>query len=90
MEICDVSLEKYLQGQKVEGLVDWEIVRQQGKVSTHAYKIMQHMLNDLIYIHCLRQVHRHVSPHNGSFREFIVNNQYSTFQTNIGKLLIFA
>ena len=66
MEICDATLEKYLQGGKIDDLVEWETVRQRDEVSKHAYKIMQHILNGLFYIHCLREVHRDISPHNGS------------------------
>lgn len=29
------------------------------------YIILQHIVNGLLYIHCLREVHRDLSPHNG-------------------------
>jgi serine/threonine protein kinase len=65
MELCDVTLENYLKGENIEGLLSWETIQKDDEVHKHAYKILQHIVNGLLYIHCLREVHRDLSPHNG-------------------------
>jgi serine/threonine protein kinase len=67
MELCDVSLEKYLQGAEIDDAISWETVRKQDEIPSHAYNILQQILNGLIYIHCLGEVHRDISPANGTF-----------------------
>lgn len=66
MEFCNASLEMYLQGQKVEGLSEWSVVRQRDEVAEHAYAILQHIINGLMFIHFLGEVHRDLSPQNGT------------------------
>ena len=66
MELCEISLENYIQGGTINGLVDWNTVRIRDEVHEHAYKIMQQILNGLIYIHCRNEVHRDLSPNNGT------------------------
>lgn len=66
MELCDATLENYLCGKHIEGLISWETIRQRRDVHKHAYKILQHIVNGLLYIHCLREVQRDLSPHNGA------------------------
>lgn len=66
MEFCSASLEKYLEGQKVQGLLDWSAVREFDKIPEHAYGILQHIINGLLFIHFLREVHRDLSPQNGT------------------------
>jgi len=74
MELCEISLENYMQGRTINGLVDWNTVRIRNEVHEHAYKIMQQILNGLIYIHCRNEVHRDLSPNNGtSFSEIYFN-----------------
>ena len=67
MELCEISLENYIQGRTVDGLVDWNTIRIRNEVHEHAYKIMQQILNGMIYIHCRHEVHRDLSPNNGTF-----------------------
>ena len=64
MELCDMSLENYLQGQELEH-VSWAAIRAQEEVLSHAYNILQQILNGLIFIHSLHEVHRDLSPANG-------------------------
>jgi serine/threonine protein kinase len=73
MELCEISLEKYMQGETITGLINWNTVRIQNEVHEQAYKIMQQILNGMIYIHCLNEVHRDLSPNNGtSFSDSIL------------------
>jgi len=65
MELCDISLASYLLGQELKDVVSWKTVREQEEVTSHAYNILQQILNGLLYIHCLNEVHRDLSPHNG-------------------------
>jgi len=65
MELCDISLGNYLLGQELKNVVNWATVREQGDTPTHTYKILQQILNGLVYIHCLDEVHRDLSPQNG-------------------------
>jgi serine/threonine protein kinase len=65
MELCEINLEKYIQGETISGLINWNAVRIREEVHDHAYKIMQQILNGMIYIHCLNEVHRDLSPNNG-------------------------
>jgi serine/threonine protein kinase len=80
MELCDVTLENYLKGETIEGLLSWETIREDGEVHKHGYKIVQHIVNGLLYIHCLREVHRDLSPHNGTLRVSFQVIIVSTFQ----------
>jgi len=70
MELCDMSLEDYLQGQELEHM-SWAAIREQEEVLTHAYNILQQILNGLIFIHCLHEVHRDLSPANGMPTRFL-------------------
>jgi len=73
MELCETSLEKYIRGGTIDGLIDWNTVHDRNEVHEHAYKIMQQILNGVIYIHCCNEVHRDLSPNNGtSFSDFIL------------------
>ena len=67
MEKCDATLEKYMQGQHVEGLTDWESVKQSTTKEIHVYGTLQQILHGILYIHVLHEVHRDLSPHNGLF-----------------------
>ena len=67
MERCCATLEKYMQGQHVEGLTNWETVEQSDTQERYVYKILQHILHGILYIHSLREVHRDLSPHNGLY-----------------------
>jgi serine/threonine protein kinase len=74
MELSDilVTLERYVQGQIVDGLVSWERIRQDEKeVIKHAYTILQQILNGLIYIHSLREVRPDLTPHNGQLQSHL-------------------
>lgn len=65
MELCDISLGNYLLGQELKGVDNWATVREQDEIPWHAYNILQHILNGLLYIHSLNEVHRDLSPTNG-------------------------
>jgi len=73
MELCEISLEKYIQGETINDLINWNTVHIHNEVHEHAYIIMQQILNGMIYIHCLNEVHRDLSPNNGtSFSDSIL------------------
>ena len=62
-----------MQGETINNLIDWNTVRIRNEVHEQAYKIMHHILNGIIYIHYLNEVHRDLSPNNGiSFSESIL------------------
>ena len=61
-----MNLEKYIQGETINDLVDWNTVRIRKEVHEYAYIIMQQILNGIIYIHHLNEVHRDLSPNNGT------------------------
>lgn len=65
MELCDISLGNYLLGHELKDVASWATVQEQDEVPTHAYNILQQILNGLVYIHCLDEVHRDLSPQNG-------------------------
>jgi len=65
MELCDISLGHYLDGQELKDGVSWATVKEQDDVPAHGYNILQQILNGLLYIHCVGEVHRDLSPHNG-------------------------
>ena len=65
MELCDISLGNYLLGQELKDVISWTTVREQEEIPTHAYNILQQILNGLLFIHCLDEVHRDLSPQNG-------------------------
>ena len=72
MELCEATLDKYINGQKFENLLDWETIQQSAMPEKHVYGILQHILNGLLYIHCLNEVHRDLSPQNGMIMLFIL------------------
>ena len=49
MEVCEISLEKYIQGETIDNLINWNTVRIRNEVHEHAYKIMQQILNGMIH-----------------------------------------
>ncbi len=65
MELCDISLGNYLLDQEVKDALSWATVREKDEIAAHAYNILQQILNGLVYIHCLDEVHCDLSPHNG-------------------------
>jgi serine/threonine protein kinase len=65
MELCDFTLHQYMQGQDIEGIDNWNTIRQQDSAIERGYDILLHITNGLLYIHCLREVHRDLSPQNG-------------------------
>ena len=64
MELCDISLGNYLDGQELKDGVSWATVKEDEDVPAHGYNILQQILNGLLYIHCVGEVHRDLSPHN--------------------------
>jgi len=63
MELCNISLRSYLDGQEQKDLTTWSSIAKK-EIPTHAFKILQHILNGLAFIHCVGEVHRDLSPHN--------------------------
>jgi serine/threonine protein kinase len=90
MELCDISLGNYLLGQELKDVISWTTVREQEEIPTHAYNILQQILNGLLFIHCLDEVHRDLSPQNGiSSFSSPAYRQYCS-ATDIGRLPILA
>jgi eukaryotic-like serine/threonine-protein kinase len=74
MELCDTTLERYLKGcdsHRVEGLMDWASIRKEGTVVEKAYCILRQIVNGLVFIHSLHEVHRDLNPPNGMYRHFL-------------------
>ncbi len=72
MELCGPTLENYLKGREIPGLKPWgEIREKQELVTENSYNILQHIVNALVYIHALGEVHRDLSPQNSTLLPFI-------------------
>jgi serine/threonine protein kinase len=65
MELCDITLERYIGWEQVGDLVNWETIIHKDEVRLHAYNIMRDILRGLLYIHSLGEVHRDLNPRNG-------------------------
>ena len=68
MELCEFTLEQYLCGAVTQmHLVSWDIIRSDGNVrlATEVYGIVEDIMNGLVFIHDLHEVHRDLSPQNG-------------------------
>lgn len=70
MELCDLNLEEYLQGTKLDirGLIDWQTAAQEGQRSYLILAIMQQLLGALKFIHDHDEVHRDLAPQNSNSR----------------------
>ena len=90
MELCDISLGNYLLGQELKDVVGWATVREEDEVPTHAYNILQQILNGLVFIHCLGEVHRDLSPQNGTDRSFFCYLQLVLFRNGYWKIADFG
>ena len=68
MELCDVSLERYMSGTKTEicGLLDWNQTSETRPRSSVICEIMQHILDSLKFIHDKGEVPRDLTPPNGN------------------------
>ena len=68
MELCDITLEEYIYGRKtgVRGLVDWETAHKEGQHEFLVIAIMQELLRGLAFIHEQDEVHRDMTPQNGT------------------------
>ena len=67
MELCDFTLEKYIYGD-VPHLANWTDIRW-GPIESRIVEIAgiaEHIIQGLIFIHELDQVHRDLSPQNGT------------------------
>ena len=62
IELRDITLDSYLYCGSISGLPDWKDIHDRGKVQAYVDSILQHIVNGLVYIHCLREVHRNLSP----------------------------
>ena len=67
MELCDFTLEKYIQGADVPGLPKWGQFEE--PISVFRARAICHIngqiLNGLHFIHSHQEVHRDLSPQNG-------------------------
>jgi len=68
MELCYFTLEKYIYGQEVPHLANWAGIRS-GPVESRIARITEiadHIVQGLSFIHELGEVHRDLSPPNGT------------------------
>jgi serine/threonine protein kinase len=71
MELCAFTLDKYIQGADVPFLDNWKDINRrvsEGELPTQLYTITDNLLDGLIFIHEHGEVHRDLSPHNGTIR----------------------
>lgn len=76
MELCDFTLEHYLRGAETVSHVDsLDTIRSEGpaRLADEIYSIAEDITNGLIFIHGLGEVHRDLSPQNGSSRIVTIN-----------------
>jgi serine/threonine protein kinase len=67
MMLCETSLEAYLYGEVAIDGRDWKTTCLDDVLALETtYTILQHIVNGLFYIHAMGEVHRDLSPHNGS------------------------
>lgn len=62
MELCDLNLADHAKGQ------NWNQISAQGKLAPHIFRIMEELVNGLMFIHMHQQVHRDLHPTNGTCR----------------------
>lgn len=75
MEVCEHTLEEYLQGrQEISHLVPWEIAGQQPGFVIDISRIATDIVNGLIFIHAQGKVHRDLTPHNGMYYSLPITN----------------
>lgn len=66
MELCEGTLAGYLDGSmSMHSLTAWKDLQDREAKIRQSYIILQHILNDLVYIHSLEKVHRDLKPRNG-------------------------
>jgi serine/threonine protein kinase len=69
MELCDFSLEMYLYGGSMLNMPDWKDIREGAVELSRPHEfitIADQILDGLMFIHGLKEVHRDLSPHNGT------------------------
>jgi serine/threonine protein kinase len=67
MELCNFTLEKYISGSNVPQLINWGIISQSFlDFAKEICNIARHIIEGLIFIHGLGEVHRDLSPQNGA------------------------
>ena len=66
MELCEFSLARYINGVDVPHLQNWDTIRVHGNLETHICDIMLQIVNGVIFIHEHDEVHRDLSPENGT------------------------
>lgn len=66
MELCDFNLETYAHGDDAGPLESWKIIQSQGRVEVVTLHIMEQILDGLIFVHSQNEVHRDLTPQNGS------------------------
>ena len=65
MELCDFTLEKYIQGHEVPHLVNWTTLREKDELTPVITGITNDIVDGLIFIHGQNEVHRDLAPNNG-------------------------
>jgi len=63
MELCEFTLAQYITGVQVPFLFNWEIFRRKPE---NICEIYEHINDGLIFIHENGEVHRDLSPQNGT------------------------
>ena len=60
MELCHVNVDEYMHGKSASMLMVWDEAIDKGWGIFVIYRIMDHVLNGLAYIHSLDKVHRDI------------------------------
>jgi serine/threonine protein kinase len=69
MELCDMNMDEYIHGKSVPMLMAWdEAIKKHWGIFV-IYRIMDHVLNGLAYIHGHDEVHRDITPPNRKYLE---------------------
>lgn len=67
MELCSLNLERYSRGEDIPFIVNWKSIRERNEIALKLCEINAHIIEGLIFIHENQEVHRDLSPHNGTF-----------------------
>lgn len=65
MELCDLSLEAYIQGESCSALEPLVTISEE-KRPTYLLEIVEQIVDGLTMIHLHREIHRDITPSNGT------------------------
>lgn len=87
MELCNFTLEKYSRGDDVPSLTNWNSLRNEGKLPETICTIIDNIVDGLIFIHGQKEVHRDLSPQNGTDTTTIelTSESYFLLRHTLGK-----